>query len=336
MPTWGGILTELQQERALNPTVKPFDKVRRKYLTALAAHTRRSTILYAANWTQASKAPNEALGINAEDMQGFMEVVHGLPTGDGLDLVLHSPGGSAESAEAIVTYLRTKFSDIRVLVPHAAMSAATMLATASNKIVLGKHSFLGPIDPQLVFLGGEGMQVAAAHAILEQWEMAKTEIKADPSLLPAYLPVLKAFAPALIVKCKLALDLAQTLVEQWLKAYMFSGQQNGPATAKTIAKHLANHGHFKSHGRFIPRADARTLGLVIEDLESDQALQDLVLSVFHATTHTFSSTPAFKLIENHMGKAFIKASASAQFALPPGLQLIPAGMPFPTPPPGQP
>jgi len=28
--------------------------------------------------------------------------------------------------------------------------------------------------------------------------------------------------------------------------------------------------------------------------------------VFHATTHTFSSTPAMKIIENQNGKAFIK------------------------------
>ncbi len=34
-----------------------------------------------------------------------MEVSHGLE-GDGLDLILHSPGGSPEAAEAIVSYLR--------------------------------------------------------------------------------------------------------------------------------------------------------------------------------------------------------------------------------------
>ena len=46
--------------------------------------------------------------------------------------------------------------------------------------------------------------------------------------------------------------------------------------------------------------------LRIEYLEKDSQLQDLVLSVFHATTHTFSSTPAMKIIENQNGKAFIK------------------------------
>jgi hypothetical protein len=46
--------------------------------------------------------------------------------------------------------------------------------------------------------------------------------------------------------------------------------------------------------------------LNIAHLEDDQVVQDLILSVFHATTHTFSGTPAVKIIENHLGKAFIK------------------------------
>jgi len=56
---------------------------------------------------------------------------------------LHSPGGSIEAAEAIVTYLRSKFAHIRAIVPHSAMSAATMIAMACDEIVMGKHSFLG-------------------------------------------------------------------------------------------------------------------------------------------------------------------------------------------------
>jgi len=48
------------------------------------------------------------------------------------------------------------------------------------------------------------------------------------------------------------------------------------------------------------------MGLIIEDLEDDQEFQDLILSVFHATTHTFNGTNAVKIIENHNGKAFVK------------------------------
>ncbi len=92
----------------------------------------------------------DVISINAEDMQGFMECIHGLKGEGCWILIVHSPGGSAEATEAIVNYVRSKFSNVRVFVPHAAMSAATMLACSGNSIVMGKHSFLGPIDPQFI------------------------------------------------------------------------------------------------------------------------------------------------------------------------------------------
>lgn len=74
----------------------------------------------------------------------MMEVCKDLD-GPNLDVLLHSPGGSPEAAASIVRYLRTKFSNVRVFVPLAAMSALP-----ANVIVMGKHSQLGPIDPQMV------------------------------------------------------------------------------------------------------------------------------------------------------------------------------------------
>jgi len=56
--------------------------------------------------------------------------------------------------------------------------------------------------------------------------------------------------------------------------------------------------------------------LKITNLEDDQVFQDLVLSVFHATTHTFSGTPAVKIIENHNGKAFVKIERNIVFQVP--------------------
>jgi hypothetical protein len=64
-------------------------------------------------------------------------------------------------------------------------------------------------------------------------------------------------------------------------------------------------------------------GLKIVRLEVDEHLQDLALSVFHATTHTFTGTGAIKIMENHLGRAFIKAQSGPQM-----IQMPPA---FPMP-----
>lgn len=247
------------------------------------------------------------ISITAEDIQGFMEVINGLPS-DGLDLIIHLPGGSAEAADALVSYIRSKFNNVRVFVPHAAMSAATMLACSANTIVMGKHSFLGPIDPQFIIQTQLGTMSVAAHAIEEQFALAKEEIQKQPECLPAWLPILRQYGPALIVQCKLARELSEDLVAKWLAKYMLTGKADSGNSGRQIAKSLANHANFKSHARFIDRGQAKSFGLVIEDLESDQDLQDSALTVFHAAMHTFSGALCVKIIENHLGRAFMKVA----------------------------
>jgi len=47
-------------------------------------------------------------------------------------------------------------------------------------------------------------------------------------------------------------------------------------------------------------------GLKIIDLESDQELQDIILSIHHALMLMFSkATKAVKIVENHIGQALI-------------------------------
>jgi hypothetical protein len=261
--------------------------------------------------------PPEELSITEEDMQGLMEVFHGL-TSDNVDLILHSPGGSAEATEAMVYYIRSKFSHVRIIVPHQAMSAATMLACSADKIIMGKHSFLGPIDPQFFVRTQLGGQAVPAQAVLDQFDMAKQDCQ-DPKLLGAWAPILPQYGPALLIQCQETLKLSKELVAKWLTQYMFKNIKDAtPAVrAAAVADSLANHTAFKTHGRPIDRDYARSLGLDVDDLEKDQKLQDLVLSVFHATTHTFNGTPAVKIIENHDGRAFVRSFVIAVPSRPP-------------------
>jgi hypothetical protein len=271
-------------------------------LAELHSYTKRNTILYATKWTQPGGVGPEDISINEEDVQGLMEVIFEMKTRE-LDLVLHSPGGSPEATEAVVTYLRSKFDDIRVIIPHAAMSAATMLACAGNRIVMGKHSFLGPIDPQFILQTPLGIQAVPAQAILDQFKRAQEECK-DPKALSSWLPILSQYGPALLVQCDNAIELSQQLVAAWLQKYMFAGEAR--EAAEKIAAVLSRHGRYKSHGRHISIQEAKDLGLVVDPLEVDHNFQERVLSLFHAAMHTFAGTPAVKIIENNLGRAYIK------------------------------
>jgi len=322
MPTWGQILTELGSTQDV-PGLSKTDIVRRKYLTALHEHTGRNTILYATKFTQPSGTPRESVEVTIrdEDLQGLMETLHGLK-GPNLDLILHSPGGSAEAAAAFVTYLRSKFKHIRVIVPSLAMSAATMVACAADEIVMGKHSFLGPIDPQIVINAKIGQRMAPAQAILEQFRMAQREC-ADAGRMAAWIPILDQYGPDLLVQCETASLRAEKVVKEWLRRYMFRGEgKAGAEKADNIAKWLSAHKEHLSHSRHLSRSDLRRRKLKVTSLEKDQIAQDLFLSVFHATTHTFNLTHAVKIIENHKGKAFMRVMQTISVG-PMPQQLIP-------------
>lgn len=316
MPTWGDILNEIHQSARQNNGQPDFDSIRRRYLVQLNTYTQRSLIIYYSDWLSGG---NQGSAITLEDMQAFMEVNKDLP-GPALDILLHTPGGSAEATHSVVSYLRQKYTDIRIFVPLAAMSAGTMFALAADRIVMGKHSQLGPIDPQL-FVNG---RFVPARAIVEQFEQAKQEAAADPASLSAWYPILQQYGPGLIAQCSDAEELSKRLVKEWLERYMFAGDQQADTKAQAIADYFGAYSLHRSHSLGIFRDNARNQGLKVDDLEADQVLQDLVLSVHHATMHTLAG-PAVKIVENNLGRAYVRMAQ--QIAVP---QMIP-GMPFPTP-----
>lgn len=302
MPTWGQILAELNQTKT--PSGQPdLDTVRQKYLRQLHERTGRAVILYSAAFLEGRPIQPGDIQIGLGDIQGFMEAVSNVEE-RALDLILHSPGGSAEAAESIVSYLRKRFDHIRVFVPVAAMSAATMIALAANEIVMGQHSQLGPIDPQFIISTPEGPRSAPAKAILKQFEMAKAECK-DTSNLAAWMPILRSYVPGLLTQCVDSERLAVTMVSNWLRTYMFAGQADAEDKAKRVAQWFGNYENFNSHSRRVGFDEVSDIGLNVHRLEEDNDLQDAVLSVHHATMHAFNG-PAVKIIENHHGRSWVK------------------------------
>ncbi|MYA51859.1 MAG: serine protease [Chloroflexi bacterium] len=288
--------------------------------------TGRAVILYSSAWLEARDLPPATVSISLQDMVGFMEVVSNVEE-DELDLIVHSPGGSAEAAEAIVEYLRTRFKHVRAFVPLAAMSAATMIALSADEIVMGDHSQLGP---QFQIATPEGPRAAPAKAILDQFEHAKRECR-DPANLAAWMPILRSYAPGLLAQCEDSRELAEGMVSQWLADYMFQGEADREEKAKRVAAWFADYDSFQSHGRRVGPQPARNQGVHVTRLEDDHDLQDAVLSVHHAAMHTFSNTMSAKIVENHHGRAWVQ---SRRDMLVPGPS-IPIPVPAPQNPPNR-
>lgn len=304
------------------------DIIRRNYLKKLADYTRRPTIIYFSSFP--AKIPGisgSLLSIDISDIQGFMTCINELHgeefDNNSLDLILHSPGGSLEAADQIVQYLRAKYKHIRAIVPQNAMSAATMLACACDEIVLGRESAIGPIDPQITIPGINGIQMTMpAHAILEDFKKAKQDVATNPQLAALWAPKLAAIPNGMLHFCEKTIELAKDKVGEWLDMYMFKNEDE--KNGKEIAEWLGNFGIHKTHGRPITYDVAKEKGLRVSRLEDDAVLQDLVLSVYHATLVTFDVTHCVKIIENNFGKgsySIVQPPVMPQFSVPMGNQL---------------
>jgi ClpP class serine protease len=278
------------------------DNIRRKYLKELANYTKRDTILYSSAFSS-KKLPNLPgflITITNEDIQGFMSAIHGQKNTE-LDLILNSPGGSLEAADQIVQYLRQKYNSIRVIIPQNAMSAATMIACASDEIIMGKHSAIGPIDPQITFPTKNGHFTAPAQSILDEFEKAKVEVKKDPATAPLWINRIQSYPHGFLQICENTIQLSKDKVAEWLNQYMFKDKEK---KGKEIADWLGNAKLHLTHGRPIGVEKAKEIGLNVTYLESDQLLQEKVLSLYHSTIVTHEITNCMKLIENQNGKGW--------------------------------
>lgn len=295
MPNWHQLLQEVKSSGSTH------DILRRKYLRRLHRLTGRNVIAYYSGWLEKGRDPGIGadFGITDGDKNGFMTTIHQMDRDKGLDLILHTPGGSAAATESLVHYLRAMFgTDMRAIVPQIALSAGTMVSLACQRVLMGEHSSLGPIDPQI---GG-----VPAHGIIEEFKRAAAEIQADRSMVAVWQPIIAKYTPTLIGEAEKAVKWAVQMVREWLLSGMFHGEPDAAAKADRVLAELSDHSLTLSHERHISIGKAQEIGVRVDALEADDDLQDAVLSVHHAMIQTLSATSAYKVIENHRGVASIR------------------------------
>lgn len=289
MPNWSNILKEIQNQP------RPLDIVRKNYINKLHEHTGRNIITYYSGFLNGVNVNDYNLSINDQDMSGFMNAINKMDSSKGLDLILHTPGGSIAATESIVSYLRSKFStNIRAIIPQISMSAGTMIALSCSEIIMGIHSNIGPIDPQV--------NGVPAYNIINEFNQAKQDLQNNVNI-PYWQLQLSKYPPAYILDCENAIKLSTELVTEWLKSGMFKGCIN--ENIFKIVSSLNEHENSKTHSRHYDIQFCKKLGLKIIDLESDVKLQDLVLSLHHVYTHTFLNTSAIKIIESNSQDPYI-------------------------------
>lgn len=204
--------------------------------------------------------------IDRDDTLGFVDLLHNLPRGGDLDLLLHTSGGDIDAAEKLISMVRTVVGtgSLRVIVPDFAKSAGTLMALGAGKIVMSDTSELGPIDPQITLNDGHGNLIRhSVQSYLDAYETHAAALQKDPNDVAAHI-MLSKLDPATLKLFEAARDRARKFAEDQLREGMF---RSVPGNFTQIAAQLMDTKRWLSHGQMISYQDAIDIGLSVEYLD---------------------------------------------------------------------
>lgn len=210
----------------------------------------------------AAKAP-----VARDDTLGIVELLHNVPCGTNIDLLLHTTGGDIDAAEKSMSLLRRAVGEgrLRVIVPDCAKSAGTLMAVAADAIIMSDSSELGPIDPQIVLDDGRGNRLQHSVAsYLDAFTEYSDALRRDPND-PVARAMLDKIDPATANVYAAARGRARKLAEDHLK----QGMKVENFTA--IAHKLIDNKRWLTHGQVIGYQTAQNLGLKVEYLPPQDA-----------------------------------------------------------------
>jgi hypothetical protein len=217
---------------------------------------------------------------------------------DTLEVLVQSPGGHANIAYQISSFLKDHCKQLNFLVPMHAKSAATLLCLNADKIIMGEWGELGPLDVQLDDILEYGKRTFSPLNEFKSMEFLRdyaTEFLDFFSwlLVERGLSVKQALHEAMPGVSSIMTPLYSHIDPSKLGSYrrfLAEGeeyavrllQSAGNGNAKKIAERLV--WKYPAHGFSINRSEARSLGLPIQNMElaQDRVLTKLLANLMES------------------------------------------------------
>jgi hypothetical protein len=250
----------------------------------------------------------EGCEIEEKDISAIGSMLNSIGTVPNLLLMLHSPGGSGETAEKIVDMCRNHCADtFRVIVPNKAKSAATLMAFGADAIVMGYCSELGPIDPQFyIAVGNVFHQVSGLSVIQARDDILKKieECRSSERDITPYLAQLNTstMEPAWIRECERQVAFSNDFAMKWVPRYMLRRlhprltERTLKRKAERIARNFTSADKRWSHGRMIGPQECQKIGLNVEFLERDNPTWDAIFEIYTRCDNLLGSYDKRKVI----------------------------------------
>lgn len=210
------------------------------------------------------------------------EMLKGLDT---LEILLHTPGGTADVAYQVMRVFRRHCKKLNIIVPLEAKSAGTLMCLGADAIYMGEFGELGPIDVQIQNPIEKGTK---AISPLDEFKSAEFLRDYAVEILDTFtLLILRrsgmSLKEALHESLHFTTEIMRPLYEQLdpleigeYKRALAIGEEYGERLLsmtrnphrKEISQALLSR--YPSHGFVIDRVEARTMGLPVHALEGTQ------------------------------------------------------------------
>lgn len=212
----------------------------------------------------------EFADLDEQVRRGFYEVRDQIEPGRPIALVLDSPGGIARSAYEIARLFQRRASELVVVVPRYAKSAATLLSFGADRLIMGPDAELGPLDAQLLDMDREDWSSALDEVqALERLNVAALE-QVDQTMMMLVARTGKKIETLMPQAMKYTTDMMRPLLENidtvhYIKqsrvlkvgedyAYRLLAKRLSPEDADKVASQFVNG--YSEHGFVIDRDEA--------------------------------------------------------------------------------
>lgn len=208
----------------------------------------------------------QSVSIDSSDDAPFLETLKSIPADqENLDVILVTPGGSAETVDYWVKQLRSRFNHITFILPYMAMSAGTIFCMSGDDLIMDESAFFGPIDPQVPSKNGRYVPAQSIITLIADIQKRGQEQLAQGKQ-PDWtdVQILRNLDAKEIGNALNASKLSTNLVSAYLREYKFKDwnthHDGTPVTtadkehrAEAIAKQLCEHSIWLSHSSRITR-----------------------------------------------------------------------------------
>lgn len=185
-----------------------------------------------------------------------------------LHMLLASPGGDGETAIRMVRSAQDRCSELTVIVPDMAKSAATLMCLGADRILMGPAGDLGPVDAQFQLDGRNDL--VAAQEIVRAVETAEERVKNAPETVGLYASLLENVDMLIVEQARSA----QARDADLIKIALACAGTREPRTVEHLAKKLIPPliTEAKAHNAVFSAREASKLGLpvTVADPQSDQ------------------------------------------------------------------